>query len=385
MTASSNSMTLWESPQREPIVARVAIAGDFLPAGELNIPDGASWRQLASSLTAHWDDVDATFANLECALDAEGLQARTLAGIGASVSATSKALDYLDTLHTKAIGIANNHSYDFRASGVERTRNAISYRGMISLGAGHTLNDAPEVRVWQGPGNTRVGFWAAAKACSDLARRRTPGVEPATLDRAQRALMEMKNRGARFCVALLHAGTMRTNRPDPEDVQLMDCVASSGFHVVAASHSHRVSGYRSIVTGTKVPSFCFYGLGSLVSGYISSPLEREGVIVVAGLNTRGALASIEVRPVLLGTSGFGQIPSAQMSSTILERFCQLTGEIADGSFKRLFYGDVSQHLVQFYLRDARAAFRQSGVRGLARKAGRIRMRHVRRLLRKVTG
>jgi hypothetical protein len=385
MIANSNSMTLWESPQREPIVARVAIAGDFLPAAELTIPGGTSWRQLASSLAAHFDDVDATFANLECVLDAEGLSARPLAGIGANVSAPSKALDYLDALHTKAVGIANNHSYDFRASGVDRTRSAVSRQGMIPLGAGRTLNDASEVHVWQGPDDIRVGFWAAAKACSDLATRRTLGVEPATVDRAQRALLEMKNRGARFCVALLHAGTMRTNRPDPEDVQLADCLQKCGFQLVAASHSHRVSGYRSIVAETAVPSFCFYGLGSLVSGYIASPLESEGLIVVAGLNIRGDLACIEVRPVLLGASGFGQIPNAEMSSAILERFRQLSSEIANGSFERLFYGDVSKHLVQFYLRDARTAFHQSGVRGLARKAGRIRMRHVRRLVRKVTG
>jgi hypothetical protein len=381
----ANSMTLWESPQRESIVARVAIAGDFLPAGELTIPEGTSWRQLASSLAAHFEGVDASCVNLECALDSEGLPARPLAGVGANVSASSKTLDYLHALHAKAIGIANNHSYDFGSSGADRTRNAISCQGMIPLGAGRTLNDAPEVHVWQGPGDIRVGFWAAAKACADLATRRAPGVEPATVGRAQRALTEMKNRGARFCVALLHAGTMRTNRPDPEDVRLMNRLAHRGFQVVAASHSHRISGYRSIVTGTEVPSFCFYGLGSLVSGYVASPLEREGLIVAAGLNIRGDLARIEVHPVLLGASGFGQVPNAEMSGTILERFRQLSGEIADGSFERLFYGDVSKHLVQFYLRDARTAYRQSGVRGLARKAGRIRMRHVRRLVRKVIG
>jgi len=383
--ANSNSMTLWESPQREPIVARVAIAGDFLPAGELTIPDGSSWRQLAGNLTAYFDDVDTSLVNLECVLDAEGLPARPLAGVGANVSATSKTLDYLCALRTHAIPIANNHSYDFRASGVERTRNAISCRGMIPLGVARTLNDAPDVYVWRGPGDIRVGFWAAAKACSDLATRRTLGVEPATVDRAQRALAELKNRGARFCVALLHAGTMRTNRPDPEDAQLIDCIAKCGFQVVASSHSHRVSGYRSISGPADLRFFCFYGLGSLVSGYITSPLEREGLIVVANLNIRGDLARIEVRPVLLGAGGFGQIPTAEMSATILERFHQFSGEIADGSFERLFYRDISQHLLEFHLRDARTAFRQSGVRGLARKAGRIRMRHVRRLVRKVTG
>jgi hypothetical protein len=385
MIANSNSMTLWESPQRELVVARVAIAGDFLPAGELTIPDGTSWRELASNLAAYLDDVDATFANLECALDAEGLPARPLAGVGANVSATSKTLDYLAALRAQAIGIANNHSYDFGSSGVDRTQNAISCRGMVPLGAARTLNDPPEVHVWQGPGDVRVGFWAAAKACADLATHRTLGVEPATVHRAQRALIEMKNRGARFCIALLHAGTMRTNRPDPEDVQLADCLQKCGCQLVACSHAHRISGYRSVLTPEGIPSFCFYGLGSLVSGYIASPLEREGLIVVAGLNVRGDLARIEVRPVLMGASGFGQIPDAEMSGTILERFRQLSGEIADGSFERLFYGDISQHLVQFYLRDARTAFRQSGVQGLARKVGRIRMRHVRRLVRKVTG
>jgi len=41
---------------------------------------------------------------------------------------------------------------------------------------------------------------------------------------------------------------------------------------------------------------------------------------------------------------------------------------------------MSRGLVPLYARDLRAAFRQSGLRGLARKATRIRTRHLRRLL-----
>ena len=385
MTSNCNSMILWESSQRERIVARVAIAGDFLPAGQLTIPDGSDWRQLASGLAAHFEDVSTSFVNLECVLDSEGLSTRPLAGVGAIVSAPAEVLDYLDALRAQTIAIANNHSYDFGALGVDRTRHAISLRGMLPLGAGHNLNGTPELSVWRGPGDVRVGFWAAAKAASDLATRRAAGVEPCTVERAERVLAAMKNRGARLCVALLHAGTIRTNRPDPEDVQLMDSVAKCGFHIIAASHSHRISGYRSIPAPIEVPSFCFYGLGSLVSGFIASPFEREGLIVVAGVNVRGDLVRIEVRPVLLDASGFGKIPVAEMSDTILERFRDLSSEIADGSWERLFYRDISQHLFQFYLRDARTAIQQSGMRGLARKAGRVRMRHVRRLVRKVIG
>jgi hypothetical protein len=155
--------------------------------------------------------------------------------------------------------------------------------------------------------------------------------------------------------------------------------------LVAASHTHRIAGFRSLAAHTEIPSFSFYGLGSLVSGYVASPLEREGLIVVASLTARGDLARIEVRPVLLSASGFGTVPGAEMCDTILDRFRRLSSEIEDGSFERLFYRDISQHLLQFYLRDARTAFGQYGVRGLARKAGRMRMRHVRRLVRKVIG
>ncbi|MGB7309018.1 MAG: hypothetical protein WBC67_08130, partial [Candidatus Acidiferrales bacterium] len=65
--------------------------------------------------------------------------------------------------------------------------------------------------------------------------------------------------------------------------------------------------------------------------------------------------------------------------TILHRFQQLSEEIADGSFQKLFYREISQSIVKLYFRDASAAFRASGLGGLARKTGRVRLRHLRRL------
>jgi len=42
-------------------------------------------------------------------------------------------------------------------------------------------------------------------------------------------------------------------------------------------------------------------------------------------------------------------------------------------------------LGELYIRDVRAAFRSAGVRGLAVKASRLRLRHVKRLMHRVTG
>jgi hypothetical protein len=367
------------------VAARVAVAGDFLPSGNLAFPAGCGWREMARRLEPHFRDVATTFLNLECAVDTDGLQRRPLSGIGQIVSAPPDSLDYAHALHCHAIGMANNHSLDFGLAGVERTRHAISHCGLQPLGAGHTTQDPPEILIWRGPGELRVGFWAAAKATLDPATHAHAGVEPASLDRAHQAIQLMKSQGARFCIALLHAGCMRTSHPDPEDVRHLDSIARCGFDIVAASHSHRINGFKVVDCGTRQPSFCFYGLGSLVSGYISSPLEREGLVIVVGLNRGGELVELEARPVLLDETGFGTVPDPALTEVILRWLMRLSNEVADGSFARSFYSDVSGGLLQFYLRDAKTALRESGLRGLARKASRVRVRHVRRLVHKVVG
>jgi len=382
---SAHNLTLWEAARSQPIVARIAIAGDFLPAGKVAFPPDCDWGSMARGLAGHFEDVDISFANLESALVVEGLAPRELSGIGQIVSAPDSALNYLRVIRSQAVGIANNHSFDFGDAGVRRTRHAISRHDLVPLGAGRSLSDPPEVSVWQGPGDIRVGFWAAAKATLDPATESYAGVEPATRARARRAIESMKRQGAQTCIALLHAGCIRTNRPDPEDVRLLDSLARYGFDVVGASHSHRISGFRQLGNQYGRPSFCFYGLGSIVSGYAAGPLEQEGLIVVAELSERGELLRVELRPVLLDEFGIGNIPSPEMSREILMRFCQLSHEIADGSFERLFYRDVSQGLLRLYMRDVKTACLQAGIRGLARKIRRVRVRHVRRLIHSVVG
>jgi poly-gamma-glutamate capsule biosynthesis protein CapA/YwtB (metallophosphatase superfamily) len=377
MTPASH--ILWQSARSEPIAARVAIAGDFLPAGPLSLPPGG-WGEAARNVAPIFEDVDVSFLNLESSLDTVGLPVRPLSGIGEIVSAESSSLDYLRRIHSKAVSIANNHAYDFGAAGVERTRSALAARNFVPLGAARSVRDTPEIFVWEGPADVCIGFWAAASASRDLATERTAGVEPATISRARLAAASLKSQGARYTVALLHCGCIRASRPDPSDAALMDGIASCGFDLVGASHSHRISGSRLIRTQGLAPAFCFYGLGSIVSGYIASPLEREGLVVVAAFHFDATLARVEVRPVWLAESGFGEVPPPEVARSILVRFLGLTAEIADGTSGRRFYEEVSPGIIPLYTRDLRAAFRQSGLSGLARKAGRIRPRHLRRLL-----
>ena len=381
---SSKPEILWRaSPNPAPVVARIAVAGDFLPAGNLTFSDGESWATKAAQLGSIFSSVDSTFANLESPVDVTGLAPQPLTGIGTIVSAPTESLDYLRAIHAHAVGIANNHAFDFGPVGLERTRNAIERAQMMPTGNCSSTLAPPSFSIRTGTNGIRVGFWAAARASRELATRTRAGVEPATLARGREALAEMKTRGAQFCVALLHAGCLRTNRPEPADLALMDALAAAGFHIVAASHSHRISGYKRITHSDGTPAHCFYGLGSIVSAYVATPEEREGIIVTASLGADASLATLEVHAVKLDNSGFAAVPAPGERSAILARFHDLSREISDGSYQRMFYDEVGQNLGDLYLRDVRAAYRQGGVAGLVKKAGRIRLTHMKRLFHKI--
>jgi len=352
------NLVLWQSAPEAEITARIAITGDYAPMLHHAISSEDAWREKARRLAPFFRDVNATFVNLECPLTAPPLPKGTYR------AAPPASLEYLSAIHSNTIGLANNHSYDCGPHGLERTRKAILKRGMIPLGAGGKLGSHPEVRVWRGPGQIRVGFWAATKVSGDPAGARSARIECANLDRGLYALERMRRHEAHFCIALLHTGCARSSRPDPSDVRLMESLAKWGFDVVAASHSHRVSGV-SVVDGYRErKSFCFYGLGNLVSSRVMSVAETEGLIVVAGFTSRGELARMEVRPLSLDEQGFGEAPPPAVSKTILERFRGLSGEIAEGSYRRLFYRDVARGLVRHCIRDQRPAYQASGI-GLA--------------------
>jgi poly-gamma-glutamate capsule biosynthesis protein CapA/YwtB (metallophosphatase superfamily) len=372
-------MLLWQREDSTPS-CRVAIAGDFLPDSGLQLPANRTWNDVACGLRRYFAKADVAIMNLECCVDVGDAEAQAKMGLGDSFSADAEVLDFPVSLGAKVVGLANNHSYDFGEEGVARTRQALLDRGLVPLGIGGTLSEPPQTYVVESPTGQRIGVWAAARHLADLATRTKPGIEPATRRRGEEALAELKKQNATLAIAFLHAGLERTNRPDPDDVALMDDLAKMGFDVVTACHSHRASGYKTVFRRDGSSSFCFYGLGSISSGVIYSPLEREGLVVTVGLSDAGELLRVDANPVFLEGTGWGRIPLFGDACAILSRFLHISEEIASGAYKQNFYNDLRGDLFQKYYRDIQAAMQNGGMRGLATKLGRIRMRHLNRAL-----
>ncbi|HUO35368.1 MAG TPA: CapA family protein [Candidatus Acidoferrum sp.] len=371
-------MLLWQKQSRQ-VALRVAVAGDFLPSRDLTLPPQRDWQDMASLLAPHFADVDIAIANLECPLGIGGLRPKTKLGLGAHFAGPIASLEYLSSLGVEIVGLANNHIYDFGEAGAVRTSRALLRRNMFAIGIGKSLSDHPDIGLWRGWKDIRVGFWAAAQGLNELASRKS-GIEPATRKRGAAAVEELDRQGARLKIALLHLGLERTNLPDPEDVSLMRSLCQSGFDVVAAAHSHRISGWDVVARPGRSDSFCFYGLGSLASNIIYSPLEREGLVVVLGVDSKGEIVRLEVRPVHLQDVGWGTVPDPSVAHKIEQRFTKLSQEIASGEFASRFYSEVSRGFFHRHLRDFRTAIRNGGLRGAVLKMGRLRKRHLKRMI-----
>lgn len=371
-------MMLWTSGTLSP-VCRIGVAGDFLPANGLIPPAGQSWSGMAEPVARYFQDLDFSVVNLECPLNVIDARRRIKASLGGSFCASNEVLDYLQALKIGLVGIANNHIYDYGQEGIASTRKAVQQRSMVPIGAGGLLDEVPDVYLWQSFQRFRVGFWAAAHGLQECATSSSQGIERATCERAQQALTFMNERNVACSIALLHLGAEHTNYPDPNDVQFMDALASLGFDVVAACHSHRTSGYKMIPRAGKQPAFCFYGIGSLSSGVRYSPLEREGLLPVIGLDASGSIAHVEARPIYLSASGWGEAPSGENGELVLDRFLTVSRKILEGSYRERFYRDVSEKLLSTQWRDIRVAFDRAGAGGLIAKMKRLRSAHLRLL------
>jgi len=238
-------MLLWNDPSSA-VVARFAIAGDFLPASGLKPVGAQTWSEMARPLVDAFGELDFALVNLESPVNVGSLPPRTKPSLGDTFNAPQEALDYLRALQCKVVSLANNHTYDYDWSGVATTEGALKAAGIVPLGISQNLEEPPSVHVLNLGDNARIGIWCSALGLRECATKKSAGLEPATIERGKAALSLLKSQAATCCVAFLHAGAEGTNRPDPGAVKLMDSLAHEGFDLIAACHSHRTSGFADV-------------------------------------------------------------------------------------------------------------------------------------------
>lgn len=237
---------------------RIVILGDVSFNGDLSTRQPGTWELVPDELVLTIHRADWTLLNLESPVEGTGKENELKKP---RLRTNEGALDNLVPFGRVVASLANNHAYDCLIEGHCNTADALSSRGIISVGAGLSREAASHAVVLE-----RDGVTAGVLAYVD------PSTNPCVPDdagfyvnylEAEKLLNDIVTLRARVdhCVVYLHWGEDYFDYPLPPQVSLARRAIDAGASVVAGSHAHVIQGWELYGDG-----HIFYGLGNTCFG-----------------------------------------------------------------------------------------------------------------------
>lgn len=144
-------------------------------------------------------------------------------------------------LRTGGVGIvtlANNHAFDFGATGLEDTLAAIDDTGVARVGAGRDLAAAASATLVRTADGTRVAFLGFDDIPQvQFATASQPGVARAEPEAIATAVRAAGTR-ADFVVVFFHWGVEYSHEPTPRQHELARAAVEAGASAVLGAHPH---------------------------------------------------------------------------------------------------------------------------------------------------
>jgi poly-gamma-glutamate synthesis protein (capsule biosynthesis protein) len=233
---------------------RILVGGDIYPAGNIRkafINGKASeiFNDLLEEITA----ADLSIVNLECPLI---IKEMPIIKAGPVLGASIQCLKGFVEANWKVINLANNHSFDQGADGLDKTIRTIKGAGLDVIGAGMNLNQAQTPLVKQ-IGGQRIVLYAMAEREFSIADQTTPGANPLDLMNFVNSIRLHKQQG--LFIVLLHGGKEHYPYPTPEMIRRCRFMVDMGADAVICCHSHCPLPWE-IYNGKPI----IYGLGNLI-------------------------------------------------------------------------------------------------------------------------
>jgi poly-gamma-glutamate capsule biosynthesis protein CapA/YwtB (metallophosphatase superfamily) len=230
-------------------------------------------------------------ANLECTISDVG---KTHAGSAYAFRAPRRSAKSLRTAGFRALGLANNHAFDFGAEALLDCARQLSSEKIEPLGAGGTIEDAYVPRFFPLRSDKRL----ALLAISSVGREQNSGAHIATASDRVRlsAVIANARKQANLVACLVHWGIEDTNIVTGEQRELARWLVDHGVDILIGSHPHCIQSL-DFYHGCPIA----YSLGNLVF---------DGAPTVASWN-RGALLDVDL------ADGF-RVSSARLIPIVLE-------------------------------------------------------------------
>lgn len=269
--------------------ASLFLAGDICPVGRMAAPfaDGDA-EAVFSDVLPLIRGCDAAVANLECPLP--GPADRPILKAGPNLKAPRAAAGTLRKAGFTALGLANNHTLDYGASGLGATRAACGEAGLPTFGAGADLAEARRPLILDLNG-VRVALLAVAEDERCLAGPGRAGSSPADPIWILRTLQEYRG-GFDRLVVMVHGGNEGFPYPSPWLRELCRFLAEQGADLVLCQHSHCVGALERHAGGT-----ILYGQGNFIFDYPGHGAKgAEGLGLVVRFPAAGP-AEVALHPI----------------------------------------------------------------------------------------
>jgi poly-gamma-glutamate synthesis protein (capsule biosynthesis protein) len=198
------------------------------------------------------------------------------------------------------VTLANNHTLDDGASGLQSTQQFLDGIGIRHFGAGRDLRDA-ESPLFVNCRGHRVALLGACDVPRVFASESEAGVAPIDLERLIRRIDECKDR-ADVVVVCLHADLEFTKYPSPGRVRLSRNLVDHGADLVVQHHPHVCQGLEKYGDGLiaySIGNFIFHVHGNR---YLQGKSGTDwGIVLQAEVDvaTSGNKVSYKLAPVTI--------------------------------------------------------------------------------------
>ena len=225
-----------------------------------------------------------------------------------------------------AVSLANNHSTDFGATGLEDTLDALQMAGIEAFGPGLTAEAAAAPVILEARG-LRVAFLGVNDIGGVIpARATSAGVAQAPEETADlEARIEAASRLADFVVLVMHAGTEYDPAPAERQRALAHAAIDAGADLVVGAHPHVLQPWERHGEG-----LVLYSLGNFVFDLDADDLVTLGpgpfetAVVLVRLRLGGPPEVADLRPAYIDVEENRPRPATAIEArAVLEALTEL--------------------------------------------------------------
>jgi hypothetical protein len=254
------SLAGWPAPDRD--APRIGITGDVVVGAAAEAAVGT--RAFAPVLDAWAAELDLLVVAFDATFPGADLKPwRPL------VFAGPRILDALPRGRCTVFNLATNHAFDGGAGGFADLHAALLARGIPSVGAGRSREEAE--MPWMGEvARAPVALFAAVHhGCHPRAPLREGGDVARLESRSWWHAVERAVRTGRLVLVHIHGGVQGSHYPSPNAIDVSRSLARLGVAAVVWSHAHAVQG---VVTIGR--TLVAYGLGNALHPPLAGDVYR---------------------------------------------------------------------------------------------------------------